>query len=630
MMDGVRYLQAFCMSGVLNYTKLLFKSKTGRRFVVSRHHKRICNALDDVISGKIRKLIINIAPRYGKTELAVKNFISYGLALNPSSKFIHLSYSDDLAHDNSEEIRDIVKSEEYQRLFPYVQIKRGTDSKKKWNTTAGGGVYAVPTGGQITGFGAGEVDDIDDKEIEAEIDSISKEARFAGAIVIDDPIKPEDALSDVKREKINQRFETTIRNRVNSRNTPIIIIMQRLHENDLCGYLMKTEPGEWIVLSLPAIENEADGKEVPLWDFKHTLDELHHLNKIDPFTFETQYMQNPTPMVGLMYGVFKTYKEIPYTNRAIRKNYTDTADTGIDKLCSIDYIDTEIGNFILNVLYTDAPMEVTEPKVATMLAKDGITVANIESNNGGRGFARNVEKQSRIIGNDETEIKWFHQSGNKEVRIFTRSAEVMNLTYMPEGWETLFPEFHAEIKSFRKFGKNAHDDGADALTGTVEKRGEFEYDSYDDSAAVLSGIPIVEIHPLLNGRFVHAKAYIVDGAVYVDDAYIGEPLPIEAVKTFVSGADVNIEVSQAMLHYVRDYRAEIGDVWARQENAGKIAYIEAFRGLVRGFKFKRDNKMSLFMRNLMDYDGKDVYEAMYVLCCIADRAKRKNILKIEH
>ena len=623
MMDGVRYLQAFCMSGVLNYTKLLFKSKTGRRFVVSRHHKRICNALDDVISGKIRKLIINIAPRYGKTELAVKNFISYGLALNPSSKFIHLSYSDDLAHDNSEEIRDIVKSEEYQRLFPYVQIKRGTDSKKKWNTTAGGGVYAVSTGGQITGFGAGEVDDIDDKEIGAEIDSISKEARFAGAIVIDDPIKPEDALSDVKREKINQRFETTIRNRVNSRNTPIIIIMQRLHENDLCGYLMKAEPGEWTVLSLPAIENEADGKEVPLWDFKHTLDELHHLNKINPFTFETQYMQNPTPMAGLMYGVFKTYKEIPYTNRAIRKNYTDTADTGIDKLCSIDYIDTEIGNFILNVLYTDAPMEVTEPKVATMLAKDGITVANIESNNGGRGFARNVEKQSRIIGNDETEIKWFHQSGNKEVRIFTRSAEVMNLTYMPEGWETLFPEFHAEIKSFRKFGKNAHDDGADALTGTVEKRGEFEYDSYDDSAAVLSGIPIVEIHPLLNGRFVHAKAYIVDGAVYVDDAYIGEPLPIEAVKTFVSGADANIEVSQAMLHYVRDYRAEIGDVWARQENAGKIAYIEAFRGLVRGFKFKRDNKMSLFMRNLMDYDGKDVYEAMYVLCCIADRIKRK-------
>lgn len=624
MMDGLRYLQAFCMSGVLNYTRFFFKNKTGRKFVVNRHHERICSALDDVISGKIKKLIINIAPRYGKTELAVKNFISYGLALNPSSKFVHLSYSDDLAHDNSEEIRDIVKSEEYQQLFPYVQIKRGTDSKKKWNTTAGGGVYAVSTGGQITGFGAGEVDDAEEGETEKEIDNILGGARFAGAIVIDDPIKPEDALSDIKREKVNQRFETTIRNRVNSRNTPIIIIMQRLHENDLCGYLMKAEPGEWTVLSLPVIEKKENGEEVSLWEFKHTLKELHNLNRIDPFVFETQYMQNPTPMEGLMYGTFKTYKEIPYTNRAIRKNYTDTADTGKDKLCSIDYLDTEIGNFILNILYTDAPMEVTEPEVATMLAKDRIAVANIESNNGGRGFARNVEQQSRIIGNDSTEIRWFHQSDNKEVRIFTRSAEVMNLTYMPEGWEVLFPEFHAEIKSFRKFGKNVHDDAADALTGTVEKRGDFEYASYKDGDVLLSGVPIVEIHPLLNGRYVYAKAYIVNGTVYIDEAYLGEPLPIDTIKQMVAGADVNIEAPRTMLHYVRDYRASIGDVWARQENTGKIAYIESFRGLVKRFNFRRNERMSLFMRNLIDYDNKDVYEAMYVLCCIADRIKRKS------
>lgn len=123
MIDGNTYLRAFCLSGTLNYTRFFFKSKTGRRFVVNRHHEVICNALDNVIAGKIKKLIINIAPRYGKTELAVKNFISEGLAINPASKFIHLSYSDDLAHDNSEEIRDIVKSEDYRKLFPYVQIR---------------------------------------------------------------------------------------------------------------------------------------------------------------------------------------------------------------------------------------------------------------------------------------------------------------------------------------------------------------------------------------------------------------------------------------------------------------------------------------------------------------------------
>ena len=72
------------------------------------------------------------------------------------------------------------------------------------------------------------------------------ESDFAGAIVIDDPIKPEDALSETIRERVNNRFESTIRNRVNSRNTPIIIIMQRLHEHDLCGYLHEIEPEEWV------------------------------------------------------------------------------------------------------------------------------------------------------------------------------------------------------------------------------------------------------------------------------------------------------------------------------------------------------------------------------------------------
>lgn len=607
-MDGTTYLRAFCLSGVLNYTRYVFGCIYKEEFFIGNHHREICSALDRVMSGELTKLIINIAPRYGKTELAVKSFISLGLAMNPGAKFIHLSYSDDLAHDNSEEIRDIVKSDEYRALFPYVEIKDGSDSKKKWLTTEGGGVYATSTGGQITGFGAGAVGD-------------SK--AFAGAIVIDDPIKPEDALSDAKREKVNQRFETTIRNRVNSRHTPIIIIMQRLHENDLCGYLMKKEPGEWEVISLPVISTGENGEEKPLWEFKHTLEELHRLHDINPFVFETQYMQNPMPMEGLLYGKFKTYKEVPYTNRHIHKNYTDTADTGADRLCAINYIDTEIGNFILDVVYTDAPMEMTEPMVARMLDRDNITVANIESNNGGRGFARNVESQSRILGNAKTEVRWFHQSENKETRIFTRSADVMNLTYMPEGWETMWPEFHAEVSGYRKFGKNLHDDGADALTGTVEKRGVFDYQSYAEGEVAFSGCPLVEIHPLLNGKYLFVKAYVDAGAVYVDDARIGE-IGFEELRKLTDGADVQMEASKEMLHYVRDYRREVGQVWARKERGNKTGYMQSFVPLVEKFWFRRSSDMEEFMRNLMDYDGRDVYEAMYVLCCLADRIKRKS------
>ncbi|MEG2495582.1 MAG: hypothetical protein RSB32_07795, partial [Mucinivorans sp.] len=230
----------WCLMGSLNFTRYMFHQKTGNKFIVGDHHRIICDALDKVINGEIKRLIINIAPRYGKTELAVKNFIAYGLAVNPKSRFIHLSYSDDLVLDSSKEIQQTVTAEYYQQLFPATQVD--SRNTKKWYTSAGGGLYAVSAAGQVTGFGAGQVDTEQQNMDEF---TTSSESIFAGAIVIDDPIKPEDALSDNVRERVNNRFETTIRNRVNSRNTPIIIIMQRLHEHDLCGYLQDIEPDEW-------------------------------------------------------------------------------------------------------------------------------------------------------------------------------------------------------------------------------------------------------------------------------------------------------------------------------------------------------------------------------------------------
>lgn len=107
---------------------------------VGEHHQIIAAALEKVLSGETTRLIITVPPRYGKTELSVKNFIAHGLALNPSAKFIHLSYSDTLALDNSEEVKDLVQEESYRELFPNVKIKIDSKSKKKWYTTEGGGV----------------------------------------------------------------------------------------------------------------------------------------------------------------------------------------------------------------------------------------------------------------------------------------------------------------------------------------------------------------------------------------------------------------------------------------------------------------------------------------------------------
>lgn len=315
-------IRSKCIADTLWATRYFFYAENARRFNVGEHHKRIAAALDRVFSGECTRLIINCPPRYSKTEM-LKAFVKKGLAINPASKYIMLSYSANLALDNSERIKDAVASEWYQELFPWVHIKRDSHAKQKWYTTDGGGVYAASSDGQVTGFGAGLVreetpDDLmptpqlptlnsplpstlnAQHSTEDQLSTLNraKPAQrstnpWGGAIIIDDPLKPLDASSPVRRQKVNDQFENTIRSRVNDRSTPIIIIMQRLHKQDLCGYLLDLEPTEWEVLSLPALSVDSEGRETALYPFKHTVAELHKIKAANRFTFETQYQQNP-------------------------------------------------------------------------------------------------------------------------------------------------------------------------------------------------------------------------------------------------------------------------------------------------------------------------------------------------
>lgn len=471
-----RYLhKQLLASSMMQFTTKMFAHVNNRPYVVGEHHKIICDALDGVIRGKYNKLIINISPRYGKTALCSQMFIAYGLAINPASKFLHISYSANLVADNSKIVKEIITSPYYQLLFPEVKLKKADNTIAKWSTTRLGGEYATSTLGQITGFGAGQPD-WTEEEI-ANIDEFTAKfnpGQFAGAIVIDDPIRPEDALSDKVRETVNRRFETTIRNRVNSRKTPIVIVMQRLHEHDLCGYLQEIEPSEWKVVSLPVIKTDEDGNESALWPYKHTLEELYKLRNASEFVFETQYMQNPTPMEGLMYRAFRTYDTLPDRKTAkMIGNYTDSADTGFDFLCSICFDAHEDGYYVTDVLYTKRPMEYTEPAQANMLKRNSTDICFVESNNGGRSFARNVEKESKSIGNRKTNFVTFTQSKNKMIRIFTRSNEVNNKLVFPADWEQRWPEFSHDLRFYRKEGYSAHDDAPDACTGIIEKCEEW-------------------------------------------------------------------------------------------------------------------------------------------------------------
>lgn len=272
------YLKRKCESNLLFFTRYIYKENHRRNFIVAPHLIKICNYLERVVSGEIKRLIINIPPRYGKTELAVKCFISWALAKNPASKFIHLSYSDDLALDNSSQTKEYVESEAFQSLWQ-MELKKDAQGKKKWFNKDGGGVYATASGGAITGFGAG----------------VAESKEFSGAIIIDDPLKPDDANSDLKRNSVNERYNSTIRSRVNDRETPIIVIMQRLHEDDLSGFLLSGGSGEdWEHLCLPALDKENN----PLWEEKHSFEELEQIRQANRYNFAGQYMQQPSPEEG--------------------------------------------------------------------------------------------------------------------------------------------------------------------------------------------------------------------------------------------------------------------------------------------------------------------------------------------
>ncbi len=449
--------KVMCMQDTLFFSRYFFKKQNNKKFVIGEHHKIISKALDRVYSGECKRLIINIAPRYGKTELAVKMAIAKGLALNPKARFIHLSYSQTLALDNSEFVRDLVKSEPYQQMFPNVKVKPGTDAKEKWYTTEGGGIYATASGGQVTGFGAGIVDDEDQKDIPE--DWLNNIESFGGAIIIDDPLKPEDAQYENKREKVNERFDTTIVNRVNSRNTPIIIIMQRVHENDLCGHVIANYKG-WEVISLPVIKEDGTA----LWDFKHTLNELKEMRKSNEFVFDTQMMQNPRPKDGLLFpkeelNYFKPDKLLVFESSI---GYTDVADAGDDFTSSPFGRNIKEKIYITRWVHSDLTSDHTIPMVVDGIQKEGTNYQRVETNSMGGMYKRELEKLVKSCM-----VLAATSSTNKHTRILMEAGFIKKYCYFlhPEDQDDQYKDAFKQFTAYLKKDVNKKDDAADGLTG---------------------------------------------------------------------------------------------------------------------------------------------------------------------
>jgi predicted phage terminase large subunit-like protein len=276
---------------LFTFARWMFARRKGYAWQQAAHHPLICAALMRVFRGECRRLIINVPPRYSKTELAVVNFVAWALGHVPDAEFIHASYSGVLAGNNSSNARELVEHDEYRLIF---DTRIATDAKAHWTTTEGGVMYATGAGGTITGFGAGK-----------------HRPGFGGAIIIDDPHKADEAASDKIRQGVIDWFQTTLESRKNSPETPIIVIMQRLHEKDLAGWLLgdRGKDGKgpavaggngevWEHLCLSAVQDDG----TPLWPEKHTAADLARMEKAAPYVFAGQYRQRPSPPTG---GLFK-------------------------------------------------------------------------------------------------------------------------------------------------------------------------------------------------------------------------------------------------------------------------------------------------------------------------------------
>ncbi|BBE09709.1 phage protein [Mycoavidus cysteinexigens] len=295
------------------------------------HHALIADTVQKVIDGELKNVVINVPPGSSKTELVAINLIARGLALNPRARFLHISYSDDLALLNSEMAREIIRSEEYQALWP-LAIAQDAKSKKRWNVLLdgkkAGGVYAVSLGGQITGFRAGHM-----------------APGWQGALIIDDPLKVEDAYSKAARDKANRKLVSTVKSRKAQPATPIVVIMQRLAQEDPTGFIqMGKVPGDWTFVSIPALLDDTYVAALPsdyrdkidtslrdehgrfsYWPYKEPLGDLCALEQADRYVFTSQYQQQPRALGGdLIKSEWFSYYETPPRIR-LRKVYADTA-----------------------------------------------------------------------------------------------------------------------------------------------------------------------------------------------------------------------------------------------------------------------------------------------------------------
>lgn len=420
--------------------------------------KDLCNTLQRFYESDKKILVVNMPPRHGKSRSATL-FVQWLFGQNIQNKIMTGSYNETLSSTFAKQVRDKIAEEKtlgitvYNDIFPDTKIKKGEASASKWALEGSEQTNYLATSptGTATGFGC-------------------------TIMIIDDLIKNvEEAYNENTLQKQIDWFNNTMLSRTET-GFKLIIIMTRWATGDLAGYILENFP-DVEHINYKAVQDDGSMLCEEILSKEDYEFKTKNMN-ID--IVKANYQQEPIDIKGRLYSSFKTYDGKLPEFKEIR-NYTDTADTGEDYLCSINYGVTFANEaYVLNVLYTKEPMEVTEPATARMLFDDKVNIADIESNNGGRGFSRSVERITRNeLNSNYTIFRPFTQRTNKIARILSNSTWVMEHIYFPVNWRDRWPEYYEAMTKYQKEGKNAHDDAPDATTGIAEKLGRGSLIGFD-------------------------------------------------------------------------------------------------------------------------------------------------------
>ena len=458
------------------------------------HLKLIADSFQRIASGEIRRLMISLPPRAGKSYIT-SLFCAWLLGTHPTESIMRNSYSMEIASKFSYDVRNVIVSRKFREVFPTVELKTDRMGIADWalKSAKQSSYFCAGVGGSITGKGCSLL------------------------AVLDDPIKNiEDALSETILEKTWAWYTSTHLARMES-GCAEIQIATRWSRKDVIGRLCDIQEGSVQSISLQLASSLLDGSQlgnsqsispqsysqqlgsqesqglqgdgwyqivIPALNdagesfcaaIKTTVEynEIRRIN--DAYIWSAEYMQEPVEKAGILFELNELQRFDEAKGFDGIAGYCDTADTGKDFLCAVVGGIKDRKIYVLDALMSQDGMEVTEKLLAEMIINTKCKVMTIESNSAGKVFARNVK---RIL----TEAGWLcdvrsiFNSKNKETRILMNSGIVKSECLFRRGYASGsgYDVFMRQLTGYVKQGRNRNDDAPDALTGLVEVAENFK------------------------------------------------------------------------------------------------------------------------------------------------------------